>query len=917
MTERHDADGFAAVDRELLDAVWSLNEAVPWSFSFARDQPTWAAGLGALLGQPDATCDDLRARLIELIRPLIATARSAPAGEVLGHEQRCTTATGEERLLRSCARMVGDARTGHLLGITTDITQVQEDRRAMTDLAARYQLFVERSPDAIWVHQDRTVVYANPATARMLAAESSAQIVGHPITDFIAGHALPAVQERLAALTTPGTAAMPAEVAMRRFDGSTIPVESVAVRINWAGRPAFQIIQRDVTAHQTAEVALHHQAALVQHVSDAIIATTRDGVVTSWNRAAATIYGLPAERAVGQHIGAVVGAPLDPAALLAAGGVTEARHLRTDGSALAIRISAAEMPSGFVLVCADETASRRAEQDYATVVNALNEGVVVADAKGFVLTANPAAEHILGTTRAEVVGSQLGDWLLFDETEEPIPLDARPSTQTHRTGAPQNARVLGIRRGDGRSVWLAVTSRSLTPDNDAPHPIVLSFTDITESRAIRERLEWEATHDPLTGLANRTLVLRHLESALRSTHRAQPTGVLFIDLDEFKVINDSLGHGVGDEVLRVVGERLRQLVREGEVVGRLGGDEFVVVAHDEDDRTKLRLLADELRRSLADPIGVEGRRLHVDASIGIVLAPPGDPRTASDVLRDADVAMYHAKTLGRGRTAFFDVQLRERMQRHLLLQQDLREAAQKDQLWMAYQPIIDMGTGQTVAVEGLLRWTHPLYGTVSPAEFIPLAEESDVIHDIGAHMLRMASRELAAYRARHQLDLRLKVNLSARQLEDPYLHNDVHVALVEAGLPASAVCLEVTESALMHDPTAAAQVLSNLRRLGVRLAIDDFGTGYSSLAQLQRLPLDTLKIDRSFITGIDENPDAEAIVSSIIAMAHAVKLTVVAEGVETAEQLDLLRRLGCDQAQGFYIGKPTPVEQLTGNRWTP
>ncbi|MFI0470545.1 EAL domain-containing protein [Saccharopolyspora sp. 5N102] len=917
MTERHDSDGFAASDRELLDAVWSLNEAVPWSFSFASDQPTWMAGLDALLGLPGATRDDLRARLIELIGPLIATARSAPAGEVLEQEQRCTTATGEERLLRSRARMVGDTCTGGLLGITTDITQGHQDRQARADLAARYRLLVERSPDAIWVHQDRMVVYSNPATVRMLAAESSAQIVGRPITDFIAGHAIPGIQERLAVLTTPGTAAMPAEVEMKRLDGSTIPVQSVAVLINWEGRPAFQVIQRDVTAHQTAEVALHHQAALVQHVSDAIIATTREGVVTSWNRAAAAIYGRPAERALGQHIGAVVGAPLDPAALLAAGGITEARHLHANGSALAIRVSAAEMPSGFVLVCADETARRRAEQDYATVVNALDEGVIVADAKGLVLSANPAAAHILGTTRAELVGSPLQAWPLFDEAGAPLPPDARPSTQTRRTGVPQNARVLGARRSDGRGVWLAVASRSLTPDNDAPHPIVISFTDITESRTIRERLEREATHDPLTGLANRTLVLRHLESALRSAHRTRPTGVLFIDLDKFKVINDSLGHGVGDEVLRVVGERLRQLVCEGEVVGRLGGDEFVVISHDEDDRKKLRLLAEGLRRSLTDPISVEGRKLHVDASIGIVLAPPGDPRTAADVLRDADVAMYHAKTLGRGRTAFFDVQLRERLQRHLLLQQDLREAAHKDELWMAYQPIIDLGTGQTVAAEGLLRWTHPLYGTVSPAEFIPLAEESDLIHEIGAHMLRMASCELAAHRTRHQFALRLKVNLSARQLEDPYLHNDVHEALAEAGLPASAVCLEVTESALMHDPTAAAQVLSDLRRLGVRLAIDDFGTGYSSLAQLQRLPLDALKIDRSFITGIDENPDAEAIVSSIIAMAHAVKLTVVAEGVETAQQLDLLRRLGCDQAQGFYIGKPTPIEQLLDNRWTP
>lgn len=787
----------------------------------------------------------------------------------------------------------------------------QEDLREQTDVAA----LADDSPDAISVHQDGIVVYVNAAGVRLLGAESSAQIVGHPSADFSTAAVVPGIQERVASLTVPGATAIPAQIELRRLDGSTLPVESVVVRAQWAGRPALQTIMRDVTANGVAAAALHHQASLVEHVSDAIIATTRDGVVTSWNPAAETIYGWSPEQAVGQPIKEVIGAALDPAVLLAAGGVTEALHRRADQSTLAIRVSAAEMASGYVLVCTDETARRRAEHNYATVVDALSEGVIVVGRRGAVESVNPAALQILGMTYEQAVGVDAVAWPLYDETGALLPVAARPSVITLRTGEPRDKVVVRCpRRDGGGDVWLALTSRSLTPDHPGPHRVVVSFTDITESRAIRERLERDATRDPLTGLANRTLVLNRLQAALRFARPADVTGALFIDLDKFKIINDSLGHSVGDQVLRVVGQRLRREVRPGDLVGRLGGDEFViVVTHHQNSPGAIQSLAERLRRCLTEPIDVEGRKLHVEASVGIALASSDDPRTAPDILRDADVAMYQAKTLGRDRVVVFDVQLRERMQRSLLLQEDLREAVHKDQLWMAYQPIVDLRTGKTVAVEGLLRWTHPVHGTVSPDEFIPVAEDSELIHDIGAHMLRMAASEVAAYRARHQLPVRLKVNLSARQLEDPSLRAVVLAALSDAGLPARAVGLEVTESTLMHDPAAAAKVLSDLRQLGFRLAIDDFGTGYSSLAQLQQLPLDTLKIDRSFIARIGENPDAEAIVTSIIVMAHAVGLTVIAEGVETGQQLDILRRLGCDLVQGFHLGRPTRISELAEN----
>ncbi len=541
----------------------------------------------------------------------------------------------------------------------------------------------------------------------------------------------------------------------------------------------------------------------------------------------------------------------------------------------------------------------RAEQDFATVVDTLDEGVIVVSSAGVIESANPAAQRILGARESEIVGSTLASWHLFDESGEALRLENRAPLW--------NSQVVRLERTDSRSAWLAVTSRSLNTATGTPSKVVMSFTDITERRAARNRLEHEATHDPLTGLANRTLVLRHLE---QSRHQAKPMAVLFLDLDNFKLINDSLGHGVGDAVLDHAGQQLVRATPSNGLVGRLGGDEFVVLLNDESDHDALAERSTRLLDALTEPIRMQGRALHINGSIGIVVALPGDDRSGQDLLRDADVAMYQAKTRGGGYHAFFDVELRERVQRHMDLEQDLRHALPRDQLWVAYQPVADLSTDRTVAVEGLLRWRHPVHGPISPGEFIPVAEESNLINSIGAHMLRSATHQLATERERHRLDLALNANLSPRQLDDPRLPSLVQHALANSGLPARALCLEITEEAIMHDPTAAARVLETLRELGVSLAIDDFGTGYSSLAQIRRLPLDTLKIDRSFITDLSDSEELRVIVTSIVTMAHAIGLDVVAEGVETAQQLDFLRNISCDHVQGYYLSKPVPLDEL-------
>ncbi|MEC3975433.1 sensor domain-containing protein [Amycolatopsis sp. H20-H5] len=899
----------------IADLALTADSAFIWSFDFADDTLTWMPGLDGVVGLAGAPEATVHARLAELIAPLTAGTRKAPPWRDFELEQSFETDDGESRWIRLRARTVveGDGEgTAGLLGVATDVTDRHENRQALADLTDRYRLLVELSPDAICVHEGEVITYVNHAALAFLGARTPAEVVGKPINDFLTADSLPAVLTRLASLTRTGDSTGPAETTIKRLDGSLFTVEAVGLLTTWEGRPAFQVVMRDVTAKKAAADALRYQAALVCHVSDAIIATTGEGVVTSWNPAAELVYGWTSAQAVGKLATELVGAPLDPETVLREGGVSQATHRRNDGSTLLIRVSAAEMNGGYVLLCADETAWRRAEQHYSTVVAALDEGVIVMGPSGHIESGNPAAFRILGSPREDLIGLPCVALELYDEAGRRIPPDELPSVVTRRTGHTQNGLVVRIRRPDGRDVWLSLTSRVLSPDNPAGASVVTSFTDITERRAIGARLAHEATHDPLTDLANRTLVLNRLGEALSGHARGPATTVLFIDLDKFKVINDSLGHSVGDKVLRIAGERLRRGVGKTDLVGRLGGDEFVVVTTGITEAQQARALAEHLRDALTEPMTVIGRQLHIDASIGIVMAEAGDRRAPEDLLRDADVAMYQAKTLGRARFEFFDVELREQMQRRLRLEQDLRDALQNGQLWTAYQPVVDLETGEMVAVEALLRWTHPVHGAISPVEFIPLAEESDLINVIGKHVLRTTTRELAKRRAQHGLDLNLKVNLSARQLDDPQLVPMVRDALATTGLPPGALCLEVTESALMRDQAAAAEVLAALRNLGVLLAIDDFGTGYSSLAQLQRLTLDTLKIDRSFITGIAESRDAEAIVTSIIAMAHAVDLIVVAEGVEDEDQLAILRALGCDQAQGFHLGRPVTAEQLFG-----
>jgi len=418
-------------------------------------------------------------------------------------------------------------------------------------------------------------------------------------------------------------------------------------------------------------------------------------------------------------------------------------------------------------------------------------------------------------------------------------------------------------------------------------------------------------HDPLTDLPNRTLFLDRLALALARLRRQKTRiAVLFIDLDNFKVVNDSLGHGAGDKLLVELGGRLRDAIRPSDTIARFGGDEFVVLCEDLSEARDAVMVGERIVAAASEPFQLEGREMFVTASVGVALAIEGDS-TPETLLRDADVAMYRAKERGRGRVEVFDEALRTRIMERLDLENGLRRALQRDELRVYYQPEVSASQGRMIAVEALVRWEHPERGLLEPKEFVPLAEETGMIVEIGEWVLNEACRQIAAWRANGS-DIDLAVNVSARQLVQPDIVEVVRGALERSGLPPDSLCLEITESAVMRDPEAALATLTLVKDLGVKVALDDFGVGFSSLAQLKEmLPLHALKVDRSFISGLADDDRNSAIVAAVVMMATTLGLTAIAEGVETEAQAMQARALGCDISQGFFYTAPEPAAAMT------
>ncbi len=425
------------------------------------------------------------------------------------------------------------------------------------------------------------------------------------------------------------------------------------------------------------------------------------------------------------------------------------------------------------------------------------------------------------------------------------------------------------------------------------------------------RLNYLAQFDPLTGLANRSLLWDRLDHAIvRARREGGIVTLMFVDLDDFKAVNDQYGHGTGDALLKNVAERLEGTVRESDTVARLGGDEFTVVLEGQHRPEFAGLVAQSILEALAAPYRIGGREIFMTASIGIVVYPL-DGDIVDDLVRDADTAMYAAKEAGRNNFQFFTPELRAQTTERLKLIDSLRRAlATGEQLHLVYQPKFGVESGDLVGVEALLRWQHPEYGLVPPSRFIPLAEETDLIIPLGTWVIEEACAQAARWRDEGLPGVPVAINVSSRQFHYGNLIQTVEAALLRFGLDPGLVELELTEGTLIEDVELARRTLERLREVGVRVSVDDFGTGYSSLSYLKQFPIDALKIDRSFIDGITENPDGAAISTAIIRMGHSLRMEVIAEGVETGEQLEVLRELGCDVAQGFLLGRPGAPEHI-------
>jgi diguanylate cyclase (GGDEF)-like protein/PAS domain S-box-containing protein len=449
-----------------------------------------------------------------------------------------------------------------------------------------------------------------------------------------------------------------------------------------------------------------------------------------------------------------------------------------------------------------------------------------------------------------------------------------------------------------------------------PVRVVGTVQDITERKALEKQLEHQALHDPLTELPNRLLFMDRLKHALaRTERREEPIAVLFLDLDNFKLINDSFGHAVGDQLLLQVADRLDSCMRPQDTVARFGGDEFTILLEDGAEVDDATLVAKRIIEELRAPFALLGYEQFVTASIGIALSSrtPGLPNVADDLLRDADAAMYRAKGTTKASFAVFEPSMKADALEQLKLANDLRRAIEHDEFVIHYQPRVEMMSGKIVGMEALLRWKHPERGLVWPDDFIPLAEEMGLIIPIGREVIAEVCQQAHLWHQQYQHDppLLISVNISARQLQHPNFAEDITQVLQEFEVDPNAFELEITESVVMGDEEDIFDKLSELKSLGVRVAIDDFGTGYSSLSYLKRLPVETLKIDKSFISGLGRNPKDRLIASATISLAQTLKLAVVAEGVETARQATHLRKLGCDLAQGYYFAKPLTSEEAS------
>jgi diguanylate cyclase (GGDEF)-like protein/PAS domain S-box-containing protein len=691
-------------------------------------------------------------------------------------------------------------------------------------------------------------------------------------------------------------------------------------------RPAVEREVRAATERKTARVgqeAVRRLAATVAASTDAIITADLSGSILNWNAGAERMYGYTAEEVVGRNLSTIV--PEDRASELRAAlervwrgeliEQLETVRRKRDGSLVEVSISLAPLTDAHGTVVAttgitrDVTSAKQAalalrasEERYRRMIETAFEGIWLIDATNITTFVNPRMAAMLGYAPEEMMGRPLFDFL---------DAEARAAFTAHhpdRLKGVSQQREVRFTRKDGNDCW-ALLSISPTLDDEGRYLGSLAMaTDITERRRVQKALEFQALHDALTGLPNRVQLTNRLGQALEAAQaEGDQVAVLILDLDHFKEVNETFGHQAGDRLLEQVGPRLRSEIRPEDMVARLGGDEFAVLLA-KTDGAAATLAAARLLQALERPFEVEGQHLDVAGSIGIAMSPEDgdDPNT---LLRRADIALFVAKQPRGAFVRYAPEQERQGASR-LTLMAELREALKCDEeLFLQFQPLVRLRDRKLMGVEALVRWRHPERGLVPPMEFVPFAEKTRLIKPLTRWVLGSALRQAVAWQqAGHTIPV--SVNISVRDLVDPEFPEMIGTLLQAAQAPPSLLLLEITESLIMSEPERAINTLSRLRQLGVRLAVDDFGTGYSSLAYLHRLPVDEIKIDKSFVAAITGEANRANIVRASVELGHALQLESVAEGVEDAATWELLCGLGCDLAQGYFISRPMVADKV-------
>ncbi|PYQ27283.1 MAG: hypothetical protein DMF56_21145 [Acidobacteria bacterium] len=819
-----------------------------------------------------------------------------------------------------------------LYSIVHDITERKRAEKALQQSEEKYRVIFDYAPVGIYQStREGRIVTANAAMARMLGYDTVEELLAKNLETDVYADAKQ--RDELIRRFEPFGYANNLELQWRRKNGIPIWVQLNAHAIHSPSGAlyfegfVYDVTERKAAAESVAAANTQRKAVLDSATRVSIIATDAEGMITVFNSGAERMLGYSAEEVTTQrsllelhdpnevaHYAEVLSIEFhrpiegfDVLVLRAALEDVEERewtYIRKNGEAITVVVSVTALRAedgsvtGFLHVATDVTARKHAEEllrKQSAAMTASMDGIGILDDRLEFTYVNDSFAKLFGYQRpSEILGRSLCD---LYEPHEQVRFITSIVPLVHQRGR-WRGEATGLRR-DGAPFPQEISLTALGSDG-----IVCIVRDITERTYAEEQIKHLAYHDALTNLPNRLLFKDRLTVALSHANReGSRLAVLFLDLDRFKVINDSLGHNIGDQLLQAVAVRVQTCVRESDTVARLGGDEFTILLpnlHRSDDAAPI---AQKIIEAIRYPFHIEGREFFSTTSIGISLFPE-DGTDAETLIKNADTAMYQAKELGRDNYQLFNAHVNAKALQRIALEHGLRKALMNDEMAVHYQPIFDLRSGRITGMEALLRWTHPVLGSIPPATFIPLAEATGVMIPIGSWALAEACRQAKEWHDAGFQSLSLAVNLSVTQLQQTDLVDFVAGVLRNTGLPARLLELEITESSAMHSPETSVRTLYDLKKLGLRISLDDFGTGHSSLSYLKRFPIDTLKIDQSFVHDITSDPDTAAIVTAIIAMAHSLRLKVVAEGVEFTEQANFLRKHGCDQMQGFLIKPP-------------